>query len=120
MRVYICACDNTYGGLHGMSDWCVTDVSSIDEANEIGLQMSYDVMESYDSITEYLESEADQWYERDTDEWQEAYEEAAMENTSWNVWEIDEEATKGLTNEELEELIECYEDEDFIKKYCIT
>ena len=120
MRVYICACDNTYGGLHGMNDWCIIDVSNIEEANAIGLEMSYNVMDSYDCITEYLESEADTLCERDTDEWEVAYEEAAMDNTSWNIWEIDEEAAKGLTNEELEKLVDDFEDNDFIKKYCIA
>ena len=34
MRVYIYACEGTYGGLHGMNEVCVTEVETLQDANE--------------------------------------------------------------------------------------
>lgn len=107
MRVFIYACENTYGGLHGICDMRVVEVSSIEEANEYGMEMSGDVIESYDTLGD-LEDELDE------DELDEAF----MEAREWYVYPIDEEKAKGFSTEELDKIASEWGDEYFIKEYC--
>lgn len=47
MRFVIYAYESTYGGLHGIYDICVTEINSLDEADDIGETMAYEVIDSY-------------------------------------------------------------------------
>lgn len=47
MKVYIYATEGTYQGLHGVYNCQVVDVSDIEEANEYGYEMAFNVAESY-------------------------------------------------------------------------
>ena len=47
MRVYIYACEGTYGELHGMNKVCVTEIETLQDANEYGLDMAESVIDSY-------------------------------------------------------------------------
>lgn len=105
MRVYICACEELYYGLHGINDWRVVEVSSIEEANDYGREMSQEVIESFDVTSEYAYGDGDgEVFDSDY--------------LVWHVWEINEEVAKGMSIKELEAEVNCFEDEDFITKYC--
>lgn len=66
MKIFIYACEQTYGGLHGIEDFCVEEFDNDDFKNEEQLDkflwdeyiapMSWDVAERYDTI-EYPEDE---------------------------------------------------------------
>ena len=104
MRVFVYACENTYQGLHGICDMRVVDVSSLEEANESGMEMSGAVTESYDIIDESLSEEE--------------YEEAFLEARLWYIYPIDEEKAKDFSTEELDKLASDWGDESFIEEYC--
>lgn len=64
MKYLIYAYDAVYGGLHGMYDWTVED-TNISDAEDIGYQMSVDMIESYSHIHDMPEDidseEYDEW-----------------------------------------------------------
>lgn len=116
MRVAIHAYDQMYGGLHGIEDYGVITVDSIEEAEEYGLEMSYDVINSYSDIYKEFEdsAEADE-IERDSDEWNDYIDECIQEDIAYSIYLITEETDK--SNEEL--TLEFYNDkEEFIRTYC--
>ena len=47
MRVYIYATEGIYQGLHGIYNCQVVDVNDIEEANDYGYEMAYNVAESF-------------------------------------------------------------------------
>lgn len=115
MLYAIYACEGIYGGLHGMNSHAVVDCRDEDEADDIGLEMSLDVMSSYECIIGDLEDEADEGYERYSDEWYDYLEELKIENFSYFVYLITD--TKGRSDKELEE--EFWNDRiSFIETYC--
>ena len=73
MRFVIYAYESTYSGLHGIYDICVTEVNSLDEADDIGETMAYEVIDSYshlfanDDVYDYDE---DDDYEVTSPEWE--------------------------------------------------
>ena len=85
MTIYaIKAYENMYGGLHGMYDTFVGEFDSLKDANETGVQMSYEVMESYGCIEEAIADLAES-YEDDNEE---MYEQVAAENVAYSVWKL--------------------------------
>ena len=50
MRFVIYAYESTYGGLHGIYDICVTEVNFLDEADDIGETMAYEVIDPYSHL----------------------------------------------------------------------
>lgn len=63
MRVYIYACEGTYGGLHGVNEVCVTEVETLQDANEYGLEMAESVIDSYGLFDEEEDIEPEYiWY----------------------------------------------------------
>lgn len=116
MRVAIHAYDQTYGGLHGIEDYGVITVDSIEEAEEYGSEMSYDVINSYSDIYEEFEDSAESdGIERDSEEWNDYIDECVQEDIAYNIYLITKETDK--SNEEL--ALEFYNDkEEFIKTYC--
>lgn len=50
MRFVIYAYESTYGGLHGIYDICVTEANSLDEVDNIGETMAYEVIDSYSHL----------------------------------------------------------------------
>lgn len=107
MRVFIYACEDMYHGLHGIEDMRVVEVESIEEADEYGMEMSGDVIETYDTLGDFDEFEDE-----------EAYEEAFLEAREWYVYPIDEEKAKGLSTRELDKLASEWGSDYFIKEYC--
>lgn len=50
MRFVIYAYESTYGGLHGIYDICVTEINSLDEVDNIGETMAYEVIDTYSHL----------------------------------------------------------------------
>lgn len=73
MRFVIYAYESTYGGLHGIYDICVTETNSLDEVDNIGETMAYEVIDTYshlfanDDVYDYDE---DDDYEVTSPEWE--------------------------------------------------
>lgn len=68
MRFVIYAYESTYGGLHGIYDICVTEINSLDEADDIGETMAYEVIDSYSHL--FTSEEEDCGYEATSPEWE--------------------------------------------------
>ena len=67
MRFVIYAYESTYSGLHGIYNICVTEVSSLDEADDIGETMAYEVIDSYSHL---FTNDEDEEYEATYPEWE--------------------------------------------------
>lgn len=67
MRFVIYAYESTYGGLHGIYDICVTEVNSLDEADDIGETMAHEVIDSYSHL---FADDEDGEYEATSPEWE--------------------------------------------------
>ena len=67
MRFVIYAYESTYGGLHGIYDICVTEVDSLDEVDDIGETMAYEVINSYSHL---FTNDEDEEYEATSPEWE--------------------------------------------------
>ena len=67
MRFVIYAYESTYGGLHGIYDICVTEVNSLDEADDIGENMAYEVIDTYSHL---FANDEDEEYEATSPEWE--------------------------------------------------
>ena len=103
MKVYIYACEYSYGGLHGNESSCVCDVNSIDEANEIGREMSEEVFYDFMNEEEYLDENGEIDYD------------LINEELCWEIWKIKDEF---INIEDLDE-ISCNAGRDsFIEDYC--
>ena len=58
MLYAIYAYEGMYGGLHGMDNHAIVDCRDEGEAEDIGVEMSYDVMGSYECISSSFQEEA--------------------------------------------------------------
>ena len=67
MRFVIYAYESTYGGLHGIYDICVTEVNSLDEVDNIGETMAYEVIDTYSHL---FANDEDEEYEATSPEWE--------------------------------------------------
>lgn len=95
MRVYIYATEGTYQGLHGVYSCQVVDVGDIEEANEYGYEMAFNVAESYGLTDE--DEEIEQEY-------------------NWIIYSIKDSVEK--TTNELDEICARMGFETFVDKYC--
>lgn len=77
-------------------------------ANEIGAEMSRDVIDSYSCISSLIEDAAHDAQENGED-YYEAYENAILEELSWEVFELKDDAPESI------KIDENYE--DFLKKW---
>lgn len=107
MRVFIYACEDMYHGLHGIEDMRVVEVESIEEANEYGMEMSGEVIDTYNTLGDFEEFEDE-----------EAYEEVWLEAREWYVYPIDEEKAKGKSTRALDKIASKMGSDWFIKRYC--
>ena len=106
MLVFIHAYEDFYCGLHGVEDIRVEDLDSMEQADEWGREMSYDVIESYGMDEHYFDEDA----EEDEMDY--------SEHLSWSVFKIKDEFV-GLGAEQLEHLASrVHGAESFIDKYC--
>ena len=72
MRFVIYAYESTYCGSHDIYDICVTEVNSLDEADDIGETMAYEVIDSYSHLfaSEEEDCDKDEEYEATSPEWE--------------------------------------------------
>ena len=72
MRFVIYAYESTYCGLHGIYDICVTEANSLDEVDDIGETMAYEVIDSYSHLftSEEEDCDEDEEYEATSPEWE--------------------------------------------------
>ena len=113
MKVFIYATEGMYQGLHGIEDMCVTEINSIDEGNDIGKEMAYDLITSFGLEDEYAMSQSD--YDEESGEFPEWNGEA--EELYWNIYEIKDEY-KDMETSELDSIACNLGHESFIKEYC--
>ena len=67
MRFVIYAYESTYGGLHGIYNICVTEADSLDEVDNIGETMAYEVIDTYSHL---FANDEDEEYEATSPEWE--------------------------------------------------
>lgn len=70
MRFVIYAYESTYRGLHGIYDICVIEADSLDEVDDIGETMAYEVIDSYSHL---FANDEDDDYEATSPEWEYAH-----------------------------------------------
>ena len=100
MRFVIYAYESTYGGLHGIYDICVTEANSLDEVDNIGETMAYEVIDTYSHL---FANDEDEEYEATSPEWE--YTRILPKWDSISTEELDAEAAElGY--------------EEFVNKYC--
>lgn len=100
MRFVIYAYESTYDGLHGIYDICVTEINSLDEADDIGKTMAYEIIDSYSCL---FTNDEDEEYEATFPEW-----EYARILPKWD----------NITTAELDEEAAELGYEEFVNKYC--
>ena len=105
MRFVIYAYESTYGGLHGIYNICVTEADSLDEVDDIGKTMAYEVIDSYSNLFTSEEEDCDEdgEYEATSPEWE--YTRILPKWDNISTEELDAEAAElGY--------------EEFVNKYC--
>ena len=108
MKVAILAGSQSFSYDQGMNDFTIEEVSDIEEANEIGAEMSRDVIDSYACISSLIDDIAHDAQENGED-YDEAYENAILEELSWKVFELKDDAPDSIKIDE--------DYEDFLKKW---
>lgn len=108
MKVAILAGSQSFSYDQGMNDFTIEEVSDIEEANEIGAEMSRDVIDSYACISSLIDDIAHDAQENGED-YDEAYENAILEELSWKVFELKDDAPNSIKIDE--------DYEDFLKKW---
>lgn len=129
MLYAVIACEQMYGGLHGMVSYFVAEGTE-EEVEEQAIDESYSIMEEYSSIMDDLEAaaaneigwdedELDEYMEDSTsgadDEYTRALNEQMAENLMYEIYPIVKE-----TNLSLKQLDNLFNrnPEDFIREYC--
>ena len=109
-RYFVYAYDQSYGGLHGMYDWCFME-SSYEDAECTAAEMSANVIDSYSDIRYSLfDCEEEEIYERYSEE---EINEIVQEDIAFEIYEVRDDAPS------FEELEAMYLDpESYIKEYC--
>lgn len=120
MSVYlIWAAENKYGGLHGIYNVDVLECDSPQWADEMGRDMSYEVMTGYSNIEEDLEDEVMEIAERDglteEEEIDSLREEVYSENMTWRCWKLNDD----YTEEEYREMLNDMDWEELCDKYAV-
>lgn len=108
MKVAILAGSQSFSYDRGMHDFTIKEVSDIEEANEIGAEMSRDLIDSYDCISSLIDDIAHDAQENGED-YDEAYENATLEELSWEVFELKDDAPNSIKSNE--------DYKDFLKKW---
>lgn len=105
MRFVIYAYESTYCGLHGIYDICVTEADSLDEIDDIGETMAYEVIDSYSHLfaDDEEDCDEDEEYEATSPEW-----EYARILPKWD----------NIPTEELDAEAAELGYEEFVNKYC--
>ena len=107
---FIYACEQSYEGLHGMFDMDMLYLNNLSQAEDVGLEMSIEVQQSYSCIEEEYErdlfselkifDEDEQEEYRNTEEYAEQIEEYYLEGVLYYIYEITAEGEKHLSDME--------------------
>lgn len=125
MLYVIHAADIRYGGLHGMEDWSIWQCNSEEEAVEIAIENSIEVINSYSAIYQEIEDEIQDYLNdivEDTlseDDIEKIREDFYAEDIDYAIYKVKEEfnLAQDFDIEYLENIL--HEDpENFIKEYC--
>lgn len=108
MKVAILAGSQSFSYNQGIYDFTIEEVNDVEEANEIGAEMSRDVIDSYAYISSLIDDIAHDAQENGED-YDEAYENAILEELSWEVFELKDDAPDSIKIDE--------DYEDFLKKW---
>lgn len=108
MKVAILAGSQSFSYNREMHDFTIEEVNDIEEANEIGAEMSRDVIDSYACISSLIDDIAHDAQENGKD-YDEAYEDALLQELFWEVFELKDDAPDSI------KIDENYE--DFLKKW---
>ena len=129
MLYAVIACEQMYGGLHGMVSYFVAEGTE-EEVEEMAIDESYSIMEEYSDIMDDLEAaaaneigwdedELDEYWEDSTsgadDEYMRALDEQMLEDLQYEIYPIVKETDLSL--EQLDNLFN-RNPEDFIREYC--
>ena len=129
MLYAVIACEQMYGGLHGMVSYFVTEGTE-EEVEEMAIDESYAIMEEFSSIMEDLEQAAREeveWTEEEfedyindstaeaDEEYTRALNEQMQENLQYEIYPIVKETN--LSIEQLDNLFS-RNPEEFIREYC--
>ena len=106
MVVFILAYEHTYEGLHGMRTCGVFDFDCIEEAEEMAINLSMSVIESYSCITESFENPED--------------EDEVIEDIAFTIYEVKDSILERFPLWELDEIAAEIDEEEFIELYCYT
>lgn len=116
-RYAIYAYEQTFGGLHGMSEVAVITAESREEAEEIAEDMSYEVIDCYSDIREIMEQDCADYADPETDPelYQTLLDEARSEDVAFEIYEITVESDK---DDDALTLEMARDREEFIERYC--
>ena len=120
MKIFIYACENFYGGLHGIEDYYIDEFETYNEriVTNIGIDMSQDVIENYINVDEdYLDCNGAEDFDSE-DDYYEAYNEAVNEHIEWYAYKIKDEFND-IPIKDLDKIVATVTGpQSFIKKYC--
>jgi len=127
---YVCGQDQMYRGLHGMKI-CTIEVGTEDDAMTTARGLSYEVMDSYEEISDSLEAQIAEecweydinyndsftWSDEDGEKIDEIKDEVYEENLDFFCVELDESKLPTLDPYELDEILHKIGAEEFLKEY---
>ena len=120
MRIFIYACENFYGGLHGIEDFYIDEFETYNGRiiSNIGTELSQDVIEKYINVDEdYLDCNGAEDFDSEEEYW-EVYTDMVNEHSEWYAYKIKDEFNN-MTIKELEEIAATVTGpQSFIKEYC--
>lgn len=114
MKYIVRACEQSYGGLHGIESWFATESTSLSHVEDDAYEASCEIMYSYDFIEQYLKDQAE-FYSGETegDNFDEAYSDAMAENVSYTIWSVNVDKSLKEIQKEISE-----DPETFVSNYC--
>lgn len=113
MRIFIYACEEMYGGLHGIEMLRVIETNSFEVANEEGREMSFCVQDIYYSDGDLASICG---VDDESEITEELYEENRNEYLCWTLWKVRDDVT--LSTEELGNTAYYLGKEEFVELYC--
>lgn len=108
-----------FQGFHGVYEYYVDYFTSTGAADEMGRELSYELMDEYSEIFDTFSQDAEsEGLEPNTEEFDNFIEECYTENVEYQIYKIKEELiSEDMSTDDLKKLFRNNE-EDFIKQYC--
>lgn len=106
MVVFIDAYEHIYEGLHGMRTCGVFDFDYVGEAEEMAIDLSMSVIESYSCIIESFENPEDKY--------------EVFEDIAFRIYEVTDKTLDKFTLDELNDAAAEIDEEEFIELYCYS